>query len=169
MKNNFTNHSWPSLPPAKLWYIVPSIWHMKKESLCVLWSFLPLLYHKCTGRCQRRLITAHKGWSPKQPHNLFAEGALGGRYLMSERKGTSWATEWVQIDLGCCGVTDVLRRKKHNPPPKTGGSLLGQALVLVSISFKLISHNDTFSQFTLAHRMLSHVWKKKDIATEAKN
>ncbi|CAB1431249.1 unnamed protein product [Pleuronectes platessa] len=44
------------------------------------------------GKRRPRLITVHKGRSPKQARTLFTE-ALGGPYLMRGRKGTSRATE----------------------------------------------------------------------------
>lgn len=73
-------------------------------------AFFVCIHHKYARRSKPRLITVHKRWSPKQERNLFTEGALGGPYLMSERKGTRRATINVSADSWrYCRVIDVLK------------------------------------------------------------
>lgn len=99
---NSQNNKWhPSFmtdsPPAKIWYIVLNIQLSKKLHCVFSEAFFVCSHHKYAG--QPRLVNVHKEWSPKEASNSFTEGALGGPYLMSERKGTSGATVWVQIVL----------------------------------------------------------------------
>ena len=67
-------------------------------------AFFVCIHHKYAGRCQPRLITVHKG-AQNRHVTCITEGALGGPYLMSERKGTSRATDSARDTAGllmCC-------------------------------------------------------------------
>lgn len=91
---------------------------MKKVHSVFSEAFFVCIHHKYAGR----LLTVHKGRSPKQARNLFIEGALGGPYLMSDewKKGGKQSNT---VSADSAGDTAGLLMCCN----KTAGGLLVQA------------------------------------------